>query len=71
LAVEVKNPAKGTLLSFNTTVVFLHDVMGSGNDVVEAGYCNCCVCVGNFELRLLVWTASRVNQSQTIGNVVS
>jgi len=27
LAVELKNSAKITLLSFNTTVVFLHNVM--------------------------------------------
>jgi len=37
LAVEVENSAKVTLLSFNTTVVFLHDVMVSENDVLEAG----------------------------------
>jgi len=37
LAVEVKNSAKGTLLSFNTTSVFLLDVMVSENDVLEAG----------------------------------
>jgi len=36
LAVEVKNSAKGMLLSFSTTVVFLHDVMVSENDVLEA-----------------------------------
>jgi len=27
LAVEVKNAAKAMLLSFNTTAVFLHDIM--------------------------------------------
>ena len=37
LAVEVKNSAKATLLSFNATAVFLHDVMVSENDVLEAG----------------------------------
>jgi len=37
LAVEVKNSAKVTLLSFNITAVFLHDVMVSENDVLEAG----------------------------------
>jgi len=34
------NPAKVTLLSFNTTAVFLHDVMVSENGVLEAGWCN-------------------------------
>jgi len=38
LAIEVKNPAKVTLLlSFNTNAVFLHDVMVSENDVLEWG----------------------------------
>jgi len=37
LAVKVKNSAKIALLSFNTTAVFLHDVMMSENDVLEAG----------------------------------
>jgi len=37
LAVEVKNSVEGTLLSFNTTAVFLHDVMVSENNVLEAG----------------------------------
>ena len=36
LAVEVKNFAKITCLSFNTTAVFLHDVMVPENDVLEA-----------------------------------
>jgi len=36
LAVEVKNFAKITFLSFNTTAVFLHDVMVQENDVLEA-----------------------------------
>jgi len=36
LAVEVKNPAKKAL-NFNTTTVFLHDVMVSENDVLEDG----------------------------------
>jgi len=43
LAVEVKNPAKKALLSFNTMAVFLHDVMVSENDVIEAGWCIWCV----------------------------
>ena len=51
LAVKVKNSAKITLLSFNTTAVFLHEVMESENDVREAGLC---VFVSNFELRLSV-----------------
>jgi len=33
----VKNSAKVTLLSFNITTVFLHDVMVSENDIPEAG----------------------------------
>jgi len=37
LAVEVKNFAKITFLTFNTTAVFLHDVMVPENDVLEAG----------------------------------
>jgi len=37
LAIKVKNSAKITLLSLNTTAVFLHDVMVSENDVLEAG----------------------------------
>jgi len=37
LAVNVKNSAKITLLSFNTTAVFLHDVMVLENDVLERG----------------------------------
>jgi len=37
LAVEVKNSAKGKLLSFSTTAVFLHDIMASENDVFQAG----------------------------------
>jgi len=37
LAVEVKNSAKGTLLSFNTTAVFLKDVLVSEDDVLEEG----------------------------------
>jgi len=36
LAVEVKNSVEGTLLSFNTTAVFLHDVMVSEHNVLEA-----------------------------------
>jgi len=35
LAVEVKNFAKGTLLSFSTNAVFLHDEMLPENDVFE------------------------------------
>jgi len=56
LAVEVKNPAKTTFLSFNTTAVFLHDVMVSENDVFVAGWCIWCVFVGNFGIGLFVWT---------------
>jgi len=37
LAVKVKNFAKITFLSFNTTAVFLHDVMVQENDVLEEG----------------------------------
>jgi len=37
LAVEVKNSAKAMLLSFSITSVFLHDVMVSENDILEAG----------------------------------
>jgi len=37
LAVEVTDSAKATLLSFNTTTIFLHDVMLSERDVLEAG----------------------------------
>jgi len=37
LAIEVQNSAQITLLSLNTTAVFLHDVMVSENDVLEAG----------------------------------
>jgi len=37
LAVEVKNFAKITFLSFNTTAVFLHDGMVLGKKVLEAG----------------------------------
>jgi len=33
----MKNSAKVTLLSFNSTAVFLHDVMVPENDVLEAG----------------------------------
>jgi len=33
----VHNSAKVTLLNFNATVVFPHDVMVSENDVLEAG----------------------------------
>jgi len=48
----VKNSAKITFLSFNTTAVFLHDVMVPENEVLEAGQCSWCIFVGNFELRL-------------------
>jgi len=34
LAAEVKNSAKGTLFSFSTIAVFLHDVMESANNVL-------------------------------------
>jgi len=37
LAVEVKNFAKITFLSFNTTAVFLHDVTVPENGFPEAG----------------------------------
>jgi len=37
MELEVKNSAKITLLSFDTAV-FLHDVMASENDVLEAGW---------------------------------
>jgi len=57
LAAKVKNSATIALLSFNTTAVFLHDVMVSENDVFEAGWCIWCVFMSNFELRLSVWTA--------------
>jgi len=60
LAVEGKNSAKRTLLSFSTTAVVLHDVMASEKDVLEAGQRSWCVCLVNFELRLSVWTSSRV-----------
>jgi len=70
LAVEVKNFAKITFRSFNTTAVFLHDVIVPENDFPEAGQCSWCIFVGNFELRLSAWTASRVDKSQPIGNVV-
>jgi len=33
----VKNSAKVTLLNFNATAVFPHDVMVPENDVLEAG----------------------------------
>jgi len=36
LAIEVKNFAKVTLLGFNTTAAYLHGVMVSENDVLEA-----------------------------------
>ena len=48
----MKNSAKITLLSFNKTAIFLHDVMVSENNVLEAGKCSWCVFVGNFELKL-------------------
>jgi len=37
LAVEVKNFAKITFLSFNATAVFLHDVMVPENDFLKRG----------------------------------
>jgi len=37
LAVDVKNFAKITFLSFNITAVFVHDVMVPEKDVLEAG----------------------------------
>jgi len=43
------------LLSFNTTAVFLHDVVVSEKDLLEAGSAvGGGVCVGNFPLRLSV-----------------
>ena len=33
----MNNSEKVTLLSFNITAVFLHDVMVSENDILEAG----------------------------------
>ena len=33
----MKNSVKVTLLSFNTTAAFLHDVMVSENDVLKRG----------------------------------
>jgi len=52
LAVEVKNFAKITFLSFNTTAVFLHAVIVPENNNLEAGQCSWCIFVGNFEIRL-------------------
>jgi len=43
--------------------------MVSENDVLEAGLCRWCVCVGNFQLKLPVWTATTVNQSQSTVSV--
>jgi len=37
LAGEVKNSAKVTLLCFNATAIFLHDIIVSENDSIEAG----------------------------------
>jgi len=51
-----KELCKGTLFSFGTNAVFPYDVVLSENDVLEAGWRSCCVCVGNFEFRLSVWT---------------
>jgi len=48
----VKNSAKVMLFSFNRTVVFLHDIMVSENDVHEAQLCVWWVCVDNLDLRL-------------------
>jgi len=52
LAIEVKNSAKVTLLSFNRIAVFVYDVMVVENIVLEARWCSWCVCVGNIELRM-------------------
>jgi len=52
LGVEVTNFGKITFPSFNTTAVFLHDVMVPENDVLEAGWYSWCILVGNFEFRL-------------------
>jgi len=39
--VEIKNPEKLSLLSFNRTAVFLYDVMVLENDVLEARWQSC------------------------------
>jgi len=70
LAVEVKNFARITFLSFNTTAVFLHDVMVPEHDFLNRGNA-----VGVFSWVTLssdyrFWTASSVDESQPIGNVV-
>jgi len=72
LAVEVKNFAKVTQIIFNTTAVFVDEVNVSENDILEAGYCSCCACVGYLELWLQVVGLNcnyTVNQSQPMGNV--
>jgi len=53
-AVEVKNFAKITFLSFNTTAVFLHDVMVPENDVLEAGWCSWCSILHTDDLYLFL-----------------
>ena len=65
----MKNSAKVTLLSFDITAAFLHDVMVSENDIPEVAKCSWCVCVGKFELILSVCTASRANKRHLIGSV--
>jgi len=52
LAIDVTDSAKVTLLSFNTTAVFLCDVMVLESAVLEASWCSWCVCMGDLELRL-------------------
>ena len=67
---ELNNSAEVTLLSFNTTAIFLHDViMVSKNYHLVTRQCSWCVYVANFKLILLVYSASRVNHSQPIGSV--
>jgi len=47
LAVEVKNSAKLTLLSFNRTAIFLYDAMASENDILEGRKFTWRVCLGD------------------------
>jgi len=54
LAVKVKNSAKVTLLNFSKTAVFLHDIVVSENDVLEAGCADVAFAWVTFELNLPV-----------------
>jgi len=54
LAEEVKNSVKERCSASVQMLFFPYDVVLSENDVLEAGWRNCCVCVGNFEFRLSV-----------------